>query len=124
MYVLSLTLFPLQIPFSVSIDDCCCIKAHECVCDSWDTNLSDFNVFTGKVTDNNRALPLLKQERDRIEAENDALQEQVDQLKILQQQLMEDEEEMPTAMLKIQPSNVMLQIPNSPLMSSAEVEIS
>ena len=86
--------------------------------------MSDFNVFTGKVTDNNRALPLLKQERDRIEAENDALQEQVDQLKILQQQLMEDEEEMPTAMLKIQPSNVMLQIPNSPLMSSAEVEIS
>ena len=81
-------------------------------------------MFTGKVTDNNRALPLLKQERDRIEAENDALQEQVAQLKILQQQLMEDEEEMPTAMLKIQPSNVMLQIPNSPLMSSAEVEIS
>ena len=53
--------------------------AHECVCDSDDTNLSNFKVFTDIIIENNSQYLKLKNEKENLEIENEKLQRKLKQ---------------------------------------------
>ena len=101
--------------------------AHECVCDSEDTNLSNFKVFTDIIVENNLQFPKIKNQKEQIEVENEQLNRKIKQQerqilhhkKSTQQLSMQS---MHTTQLSHLP-NDMLHIPHTPQISEHQVEV-
>ena len=95
--------------------------AHECVCDSEDTNLSNFKVFTDIINENTLQFPVVKNEKERIEVEMEKLERKIRQQ---QQQILHHKkstqlslQSMHTTQLSRTQTGDMLNIPHTPQIS-------
>ena len=101
--------------------------AHECVCDSEDTNLSNFKVFTDIINENTLQFPVVKNEKEKIEVEMEKLERKIRQQ---QQQILHHKkstqlsmQSMHTTQLSRTQTADMLNIPHTPQISEHQVEV-